>query len=63
MKSVYLDYAATTPVDREVTESMLPFFGDIFANPSSVHTPGQRARAAVEKTRSSAAALLGAAAE
>ena len=63
MKSVYLDYAATTPVDREVTESMLPFFGEIFANPSSVHTPGQRARAAVEKTRSSAAALLGAAAE
>jgi len=63
MKSVYLDYAATTPVDREVIESMLPFFGEIFANPSSVHTPGQRARAAVEKTRSSAAALLGAAAE
>jgi len=63
MKSVYLDYAATTPVDREVTESMLPFFGETFANPSSVHTPGQRARAAVEKTRSSAAALLGAAAE
>ena len=63
MKSVYLDYAATTPVDREVTESMLPFFGEIFANPSSVHTPGQRARAAVEKTRSIAAALLGAAAE
>jgi len=42
---------------------MLPFFGEIFAKPSSVHTPGQRARAAVEKTRSSAAALLGAAAE
>ncbi len=63
MKSVYLDYAATTPVDDEVVKSMLPFFGENFANPSSVHTPGQRARAAVEKVRAAAAAFLGAAAE
>ncbi|HOG18044.1 MAG: Cysteine desulfurase [Syntrophaceae bacterium PtaU1.Bin231] len=63
MKPVYLDYAATTPADDEVVKAMLPFFGETFANPSSVHTPGQKARTAVEKSRSRVAALLGAAAE
>src|SRR5579863_3691494 len=57
---VYLDYNATTPVDPAVLEAMLPFLGEIFGNAGSVHTPGQRARAAVDAARDSVAALIGA---
>jgi len=57
---VYLDYNATTPVDPDVLEAMLPFLRDNFANAGSVHTPGQRARAAVDAARDSVAALIGA---
>jgi cysteine desulfurase len=59
LRSVYLDHAATTPVRPEVLEAMLPWFSDKFGNPSSVHTPGQEARAAVEKARAQVAALFG----
>jgi len=48
---IYLDYAATTPVDPRVLECMLPFFGEIFGNTSSVHTYGQQAEAALEESR------------
>ncbi len=58
MEKIYLDYAATTPVDERVLEAMLPFFGQTFGNPSSVHTFGQRAEAAVETARERMAALL-----
>lgn len=47
----YLDYAATTPVDPRVLEAMLPYFSQIFGNPSSVHTYGQQAEAALEEAR------------
>ena len=47
----YLDYAATTPVDSRVLEAMLPYFRDTFGNPSSVHTFGQQAEAALEESR------------
>ena len=57
---VYLDYNATTPVDPAVLEAMLPFLGESFGNAGSVHTPGQRARAAVDSARESVAALIGA---
>lgn len=57
---VYLDYNATTPVDPRVLEAMLPFLGENFGNAGSVHTPGQRARAAVDAARDSVAALVGA---
>jgi cysteine desulfurase len=57
---IYLDYNATTPVDREVLEAMLPFFGGSFGNASSIHSTGQRARAAVDAARESVAMLLGA---
>jgi len=60
MNRVYLDYNATTPVDRQVLDAMLPYFSADFANASSIHTPGQRARAAVETAREQVAALLGA---
>ena len=57
---VYLDYNATTPVDPAVLDAMLPFLGENFGNAGSVHTPGQRARAAVDAARDSVAALIGA---
>lgn len=57
---VYLDYAATTPVDPRVLERMLPYFNGNFGNPSSVHWYGQQAEAALESARESVAAALGA---
>jgi len=54
----YFDYAATTPVDSRVLEAMLPYFSEMFGNPSSVHRLGQRAEAAVESARETVAAEL-----
>lgn len=48
---VYLDNAASTPVAREVVEAMLPYLTEKFANPSSLHTPAQEAREAIEQAR------------
>ena len=56
----YLDYNATTPVDAAVLDAMLPFLADNFGNASSIHSAGQRARAAVDRARDSVAALVGA---
>lgn len=55
---VYLDNAATTPVDAEVFETMKPYFTSIFGNPSSIHTHGREAKAAIEKSRKTVADLL-----
>jgi cysteine desulfurase len=60
MNRVYLDFNATTPVEPEVLDAMLPYFSGEFANAASIHTPGQRARAAVETAREQVAALIGA---
>ncbi len=60
MNRVYLDFNATTPVEPEVLDAMLPYFSADFANAASIHTPGQRARAAVETARGEVAALIGA---
>ena len=57
---VYLDYNATTPVDREVLDAMLPYFTHVYGNASSIHSPGQEARLAVENARESVASLIGA---
>ena len=57
---IYLDSNATTPVDPAVLEGMLPYFAETFGNASSIHSPGQRARGAVDAARASVAALLGA---
>jgi len=59
-KRVYLDYAATTPLDSRVLESMLPYFSEDFGNPSSVHGFGQRAEAALEDARQRMAEFLNA---
>ena len=56
--SVYLDYAATTPVKDQVLESMIPFFIDRFGNSSSVHTYGQDAENALIKARESISDIL-----
>ncbi len=60
MRSVYLDFNATTPVHPEVTEVMLPFLRDRFGNPSSVHAFGQDAKQALDDARNTVAAALGA---
>jgi len=60
MNRVYLDYNATTPVEPEVLDAMLPYFSGEFGNASSIHTFGQKARAAVETAREQVAALVGA---
>jgi cysteine desulfurase len=59
---IYLDYAATTPLDADVLQAMLPYLTaeGSFANPASTHGPGYKARAAVERARGQVAALLGA---
>jgi cysteine desulfurase len=58
--AIYLDYNATTAVDRRVLEAMLPYLRDAFANASSIHSAGQHARAAVDAARESVARLVGA---
>jgi cysteine desulfurase len=59
-KRVYLDYAATTPLDETVLQKMLPFFSEDFGNPSSVHAWGQRAEGAIEAARDKIARCLNA---
>lgn len=59
-RRVYLDNSATTPIDREVLETMLPFLTEKFGNASSIHFFGQEARAAVDKARHQVAELLNA---
>ncbi len=57
---VYLDYAATTPLDERVLAVMLPYFGQIFGNTSSVHHIGQQAEGALETARQHIAQALNA---
>jgi cysteine desulfurase len=58
MDRIYLDYAATTPVDPRVLEVMQPYFSAAFGNPSSVHRYGQLAEAAVDSAREVVASVL-----
>jgi cysteine desulfurase len=58
MRTVYFDYNATTPLDPQVRDAMLPYFGDIFGNPSSVHSIGRRARALLDDARDRAANVI-----
>jgi cysteine desulfurase len=60
MQRIYLDHNATTPVDPAVLGAMLPYLSGEFGNASSIHTFGQRARAAVETAREQVAALVNA---
>lgn len=56
--NIYLDYAATTPVSPRVFDAMKPYFSEDFANPSSLHLSGQKARAALDKARHDVADIL-----
>jgi cysteine desulfurase len=60
MAPIYLDHNATTPVDPQVLEAMLPWLREEFGNPSSAYGLGRRAHAAVERARAEVAGLIGA---
>ena len=62
-KSIYLDYNASTPIDKEVANVMIPLFGESFGNPSSSHSFGIKAREIIEDSREKVADLLGCGAE
>lgn len=55
---IYFDYNATTPLDARVRDAMLPFLGETFGNPSSVHQVGRRARALLDDARDRASTVL-----
>jgi len=57
-KNIYLDYAATTPVDKQVLKTMLPYFAEKFGNTMSIHSFGQKAKIVLEKSRESVANLI-----
>ncbi len=59
-KKIYLDYAATTPVDPRVVKAMLPYISEKFGNTMSLHSFGQEAKEALEKSREVVADLIGA---
>jgi len=60
MEKIYLDYNATTPLDPEVLEAMLPALGENFGNPSSVHSFGRSVRVQLDEAREKVARLIGA---
>lgn len=59
-KKIYLDYAATTPVDPRVIKTMLPYFSEKFGNTMSLYSFGQEAKEALEESREVVADLMGA---
>ena len=60
VKMIYADNAATTKMSRRAIEAMLPYMADNFANPSSLHSAGQRAKDALEASREAIADCIGA---
>ena len=58
MKKIFMDYSSTTPVDKEVIESMIPYFNNYYGNASSIHSLGIDAYNAIEKSREKVAELL-----
>ena len=60
MKKIYFDYAATTPVDPRAFKAMRPYFGEKFGNTMSIHSFGQEAKIALEKSREIIADFIGA---
>ncbi len=55
MRKVYFDHSATTPVDPQVVEAMLPFLNEKFGNPSSIHSFGREVKVALEEARETVA--------
>jgi cysteine desulfurase len=62
MQRIYLDHNATTPVHPEVREKMLPFYGELFGNPSSAHSFGQEVKVHLDEARQTIADQMGASA-
>jgi len=60
MEKVYMDHASATPVRKEVTEAMLPYFGEYFGNPSTPYDMGAKIKEVVEEQRAKVAQLIGA---
>ncbi len=60
MKNIYLDHNATTPIDREVYEEMIPFLKELYGNPSSIHWAGRLVKGYIDTAREKIAALIGA---
>src|ERR1035437_8969299 len=60
MKRIYLDYAATTPVDKRVVKAMVPFMSEKFGNTMSLHSFGQEAKFALDQSRQILASLINA---
>lgn len=58
-KKIYLDYAASTPIDKKVLDEMLPYLKKHYGNPSSSHAYGQKTKAAIEEARIKVAKFLG----
>lgn len=58
MKIKYFDHAATTPVNKEVIETMLPYFNEFYGNPSSLYSLASKSRIAIEKARETVARIL-----
>lgn len=61
MERIYLDHAATSPMDERVLEQMIPHFSGSFGNPSSIHSFGRESRKWVDEARAQIAAEIGAA--
>lgn len=60
MRQVYLDYSATTPVKKEVLDAMLPYFSELYGNPSSLYSIASQSKEALAKARTQVAELIGA---
>lgn len=60
MKRIYLDNAATTPLDKDVLDAMMPYLTDKFGNPSSIYSYGRESRMAIESARKTVANILNA---
>ena len=59
-KRIYADHSATTPMRREVLDSMLPYLTEYFGNPSSVYAEGREAKKAISLAREKVAKAIGA---
>jgi cysteine desulfurase len=59
LQTIYFDYNATTPLDPQIRDAMMPFLTDVWGNPSSVHHVGRRARAILDDARDRAAEVFG----
>ena len=60
MREVYLDYSATTPTKEEVVREMIPYYTQLYGNPSSLYSPGLEAKQGLDNARQQVADLIGA---